>query len=128
MLVTTYLQGGLGNQMFQIAVAYANMWKLKDATKNPDITVNFHPTIRCNKRPHYWNTFLNHIPHTLTSYPECKVEQNFQQAYEPLALPSPSPEGTKDVCLHGYFQSSKYFEGYDKEIKELFLQNRSQSQ
>ena len=32
-MITTYLQGGLGNQMFQIAVAY------KHAKKNSDTAV-----------------------------------------------------------------------------------------
>lgn len=107
------VMGGLGNQMFQIAAAYAHS-KLCDCTL----------LIKREKKENdgrslYWDTmFVKLQPFLVTDLPDERIKWkqlgNGCQSY----VPPPHPE-TGNLELIGYFQSSKYFKNYKKEIKNL---------
>ena len=114
-IVSTFLMGGLGNQLFQIFTTFAYGLKTGSQIIFPYSTeLNVGIT-----RPTYWDSFLIHLKkytsymdqiHTnnmLMSLPIYK-EQDFRY--------SEIPRQKRDVLLYGYFQSYKYFEQYNNEL------------
>jgi hypothetical protein len=112
-IVSVNIMGGLGNQFFQIAAAYAYArqtgGKLQILQKMDN-----------GNRPLYWDSILHQIKPYLVTY----IPPNLEHWWEPLptqyreigALPQ------NGIYLNGYLQSSKYY-GTDEikqEIKELF--------
>lgn len=113
-IVSVNIMGGLGNQMFQLATAYAYAKKYNGNLK-----------ILRNKqfndyRPTYWDTILSNFKEYLVdSVPSNLISWNELGATEYSIIPSLTNNG---IFLKGYFQSSLYF-GDDetkKEIKALF--------
>jgi hypothetical protein len=105
---TAHLMGGLGNQLFQVAAAYAYA---KRQNKSPIFLLTWptHPD-----RPPIWNTYLNPAEWTLIGacIPHRRIsEQGF--AFQEL----PASQGQESVELYGYFQSSKYFSLYADEVR-----------
>lgn len=109
-MVSCFLQGGLGNQMFQISATVAYSLKhnipyginLNDCyTPNQGFTSN-----------KYTNTIFKNIN---------KIEhQNCNNFYiEPKFSFDEIPH-QEDVIIKGYFQSEKYFGEFKNEIKNLF--------
>lgn len=103
-MVTTTLIGRLGNQMFEIAAAYAH--SLRTGT-------NFY----CPKKsqaPQIWPTYFNHLPvlPANTSARHVYKEKSHSYTEIPLEL--------TNVRLEGYFQSEKYFCNYRQQIIDLF--------
>jgi hypothetical protein len=98
-MTTVYLQGGLGNQLFQVAAGYAHSRRTKIPLQ-----------VRCISAGHgtYWQTYLRWVPQGVSSGPIWK-EPYFH--YEPI--PSEARQ------LVGYFQSSRYFSDYAEEIRGL---------
>ena len=96
------LNGGLGNQLFQIAATYAY------AKKH-----NKTPMYITNNKIDYSKTYLSNITFgdKLIKYPRYN-EKDF--CYNEI------PFYKKSICLNGYFQSWKYFDKYKEEIKNLF--------
>lgn len=135
-LVLIKLNGGLGNQMFQYAVAYTialqynstlvldhQLFKL--TKKKPGHTPRRfeleifgidHRIATKEDIQYFQNLSLkNKIRRKLCfNYPKLFSEKNFeyQHAIE---------EALPPVYLKGFFQSYKYFESFSKEIYELFL-------
>ena len=107
-MVTTFLQGGLGNFLFQISAAVSL------ANKNNDITVFSEDNIYVvhNQINTYKNNILRNISFTNGMIPTTNVynEPRFQYNEIPYK---------KDLKLIGYFQSEKYFTNRDKML-ELF--------
>lgn len=105
------LIGGVGNQLFQIAAAYAyakkhNKRLILDDSKWHSSQGN-HPSV--HKNGLYQNFFFSsYHPKTPTNLFESRFN------YDEL------PYEKGDVVLNGYFQSLKYFEEYQDEIKEMF--------
>lgn len=102
------LVGGLGNQLFIIAATYAYSLKYNKA---------FHISKTWSgiseSRPSYWTTLLKNIPGVkdLTNYIDYK-EKDF--SYNPI------PKYKGNIRLKGYYQSPKYFSGYEEKIRHLF--------
>jgi len=110
MIVTCKLQGGLGNQLFQLATAYA-------VAKENNCELNFCNKIWCNNRESYFDSAFDHITHTLTE----EQIQSFENQTYARELNEPVKSITKDTCLAGYFQHTKYFDKYKMDIvKWLF--------
>jgi hypothetical protein len=107
---TTYLMGGLGNQMFQISHAICQGWKNNIPSK---FKLSSHTSIEFNQPTKYLNNifrnieFTNDIPNTI------RIESGF--GYKPI-----NPSWETSVEFFGYFQSNKNFLGYDDQIIELF--------
>jgi|688.fasta_scaffold581869_1 hypothetical protein len=119
-MISCNLQGGLGNQLFQIytTIAYASdtgskffFFKVYDL-KN--LITNRHT---------YWDTFLSRLKPFLLD-PELidKKKSNLviirEKGFTYNALPFPVPE-KKIKILNGYFQSPKYFDMYYQTINRL---------
>jgi hypothetical protein len=110
-MITTFLQGGLGNQMFQVAVAY-NLAKV-----NGDEAVfnfNFSSTPP-QARPvyKYKNNIFKNFTHKNVIDSVCSFNQS-GHAYEIIPY-------RKDMILNGYFQSEKFFEQTKDDLVDKFL-------
>ena len=110
-MVTTYLAGGLGNQIFQVSAAY-NL-----AKKNNDISeFNFN---ECHT-PHqgfesfkYKDTIFKEFIHN----PNIKIENVFTQkghSFENIPY-------KKNLQLQGFFQSEKFFIENKNDIVEKLI-------
>jgi hypothetical protein len=112
------LRCGLGNQLFQIAVAYAFS---KDNNFNlvfPESTSNYR-----EDRPSIWEKYLDctEFKNTIISMQDfTKIdwfiisEPHFK--YAPITIPVTNLPFYK---LYGYFQSSLYFSRYSNEIRDI---------
>ena len=103
------LQGGLGNQLFQIATAWAhahrNNYRLRISLKTQ------------GGRPTYWTSFL-HKCKDYVGRPSGSGSVSATAWKEPRFSYTPIPAEAR--YLAGYFQSSRYFSEYRKELLELF--------
>ena len=120
-VVSCYLMGGLGNQLFQIFTTLAYGLQHGRQVAFPHSKELTSGTIRNT----YWNNFLNSIEDTHTvanpdnhytneivlRFPMLK-ESGFP--YMPIpALPN------KEFLLHGYFQSYKYFQDVHSQLFQM---------
>lgn len=111
-IVSINIQGGLGNQMFELASAYAYAKKYNG-------TLQILKNKKYNDgRPLYWDSVLQRFQKYLVdSLP------NLNKWFESEStlfhnLPELGPEG---IYLDAYLQSPKYFLEYKNEIKNLFF-------
>jgi len=114
--VTVQIMGGLGNQLFQIATAYAH------ARRN-GATLRLERRKReADGRDTYWNSLLENVQPYLTD----EKLTGFVRYQEPRGATKyvsvPIPSGNQE--LYGYFQSSKYFSDYAHDIYKLFFSQR----
>ena len=107
-MIIPELYGGLGNNLFQIAAAYAIAKEL-----NSFVAINykkhcnpcfFHPT-------KYKNNIFKNIVSTNLTFSEIYNEPTFTYSKIPVK---------NNIILNGYFQSYNYFKKYHKEVKSLF--------
>jgi len=105
-MLTCNLVGGLGNQLFQIftTISYAI------DSKNSFYFLNAESLggDGCTKRQTYWSSFFARLkPFVIDSFPAMSIvrEQGFKFNQIPLYYLK-----DRNVCLHGYFQSFKYFQ------------------
>jgi len=105
--VTVYLQGGLGNQLFELVTAYAYAL---DTGKSFVMDHNQVPKGGVY-RPAYYDTMFKWVPHDDTVHWSATwTEPRF--AFTDI----PPLEG--NVKLQGYFQSAKYFGEYRDDVLE----------
>ncbi|KKN66595.1 hypothetical protein LCGC14_0470100 [marine sediment metagenome] len=119
-IVTTRLQGGLGNQLFLITTVLAYGWKhsleprFKKIRESPS---------RVKSRPVYWDSIFrklsihNFLPSNLATFKE--------KEYPYDEIPHPNKitnlEKVDGILFDGYFQCAKYFDEYrDKLISMLY--------
>ena len=109
---TSFLMGGLGNQMFQIAKAFSESLKL-----NVDCKFRKFSSIGMEGRQP--SNYINNIYKKITFTDEII---NTERIYEPSwsFIPIDITKCNTNIEFWGYFQSSKNFLGYDDKIKELF--------
>jgi len=108
-IVSTRLMGGLGNYMFQIAVAY-------------DVSLRDNKELICDIRemviPHKsYKSYADNIFRKIKFSSELSNQSNAGErgfGYNPI------PKINGNILLIGYFQSEKYFIDYRNEILELF--------
>lgn len=109
-MISCFLQGGLGNQMFQIAATVSHAIKNKT-----EYGINFNlceTPNQGNSANKYKNNFFKNIKRIDHS--------NFEHIYnEPSFSYKPIPFQDNTI-LKGYFQSEKYFNENKNEIKKLF--------
>lgn len=104
--------GGLGNQLFQIANGYA--YSLRH-NKRFFITSSWEGMSK--DRPSYWTTYLKGLNKFLV---ESKRVKRVKRYKEPKFSYFEVPKIKGHIVLEGYYQSEKYFEEYSKAIKTLF--------
>lgn len=102
------VKGGLGNQMFMIAAAYAH-------AKDGQLRLSIGAT-QTNARPFYFDSFLRNCKRYVAG-PLPNIPKRFKWE-EPHFHYAKIPNVSR--YLSGYFQSSKYFKGYENEIRALF--------
>jgi hypothetical protein len=112
-IVFGQVNSGFGNQLFQIANAYAYS---KEFGKELKLSRTWKG--KTKNRPSYWDTYLKH-PKIVSALTSDKIK--FNKVYnEPYFSYSKVPLSIKNIMLRGYFQSEKYFIKYEDEIRELF--------
>lgn len=108
MIINNFM-GGLGNQLFQIATGYAHAKKI-----NSRYAINYnlnHIGFGQGHHPQkYKDTLYKKIPVTNRETTLVFEEKGF--TYRPIVK-------MDNLCLVGYFQSDKYFKGYENQIKDL---------
>jgi len=121
-MITCNLMGGLGNQLFQIFTAISYGLKTNNEFKFMNVTTlggGGNSTLRYT----FWNSFLKNLQPFLTNqFPELILlkQENFEYKEIPLSLIK-----NRNVCIHGYFQSYKFFQqNYSKICKLIGLEER----
>lgn len=113
-MLTCKLQGGIGNQMFQIATTYSL------AISNNDKAVfNFNDCYTPNQgfsASKYKNTLFKNVKE-ITNY------NGFINQYNELTFSFNRIPYKPNMLLNGYYQTEKYFKEHKKEIIDLFFIN-----
>jgi hypothetical protein len=110
-MVTTYLAGGLGNQIFQVVAAY-NLAKKNNDTAEFNFDV-CHTPHQGHQSIKYKNTIFKEFTDSKIS----KIENTFtQKGHSFEIIPY-----KKNLQLQGFFQSEKFFEENKKDIVEKLL-------
>ena len=106
------IMGGLGNQMFQLAVAYIY-------AKNNYGKLLIERNKRENDgRPLYWDSFLKAFQEYLVdTLPEHLIQWHQRESHHNTLLPILTDKG---VCLNGYLQNINYLKWGEDEIRSLF--------
>ena len=114
-MITCSLMGGLGNQLFQIFATISYAMKANNEYKF--LNVETLGGNGCTLRYTFWNTFLKNLEPMLTvSFPALALVK--QESFEYKELPI-SLLKSRNVCIHGYFQSYKFFEEHFSLIYDL---------
>lgn len=109
-MISCRLQGGLGNQMFQISAAYALALRNNDAACF-NLSVCNTP-MQGNKSITYVNSIFSKI---------CDSKNlNFEILYNEPNFSFNEIKYNPNMLLNGFFQSEKYFYDFKEEIKNLF--------
>lgn len=127
-MITVLINGGLGNQLFQVFATVAT------AMRNEDTYYFLHtPRDATGKRITYWNTLLHGL-RPMTVLPTQANVQRFMQlpTYQEISfsynkLPGKTAMNSTPLKLVGYFQSDKYFADVRDEIYakiQLFEQQK----
>jgi hypothetical protein len=104
---TIRLVGGLGNQLFEVAAAYAY-------AKQNGMNLVLPPRPSC-KRNTYWHSYLHKFEHMiLNSIESVRGPIWRERHFHYKSIPSGYTR------LYGFFQSSKYFAKYADELRALF--------
>jgi len=109
-VISAYLQGGLGNQMFQIAAAVSLSI---DNDTNAGFSLDHHDLPgQGRKCKNYLETIFRNL--------DFSSNPSVSHGYREPHFHYKKIEYTPDMCLVGYFQSEKYFEKHTDYIKKLF--------
>lgn len=108
---TAELQGGLGNQMFQIAHAMAQGWKYRV----PTYFLNKSSTPMQASQPTKYLDNIYRSVHFVDKITKTKSVR--EKSWNEAAISVPC---FKSIKFQGYFQSRKNFLGYDDEVRGIF--------
>ena len=116
-MITILINGGLGNQLFQVFAA------LGAAIRNND-TCYFLYTTRdaSGKRETYWNTLLHYLKPMTVIATQANMQrfrhlpEHQESGFRYSKLPSQTAMNSTPLKLIGYFQSEKYFADVRDEI------------
>ena len=101
------LIGGLGNQLFQIAAAFAHARRRgQTLTLSSDVDGG-------RGRPNYYTTFLHQCAQFIGG-----PSRDGPSYHEPHFHYAEIPRGV--TAIHGYYQSSRYFREFRDEVSALF--------
>lgn len=127
-MISCFLMGGLGNQLFQIFATLGLGFKYKCEVVFPYTT----ELTTGAKRPTYWDTIFASIKKITTYSPDSKRTEmlnNYlftsltqiketQYLYDSAAVEEFKRQRS-NACLYGYFQTDKYFKDYYSDIISL---------
>jgi hypothetical protein len=116
-VVSVNIVGGLGNQMFQLAGAYAYARKYNGNLKVMRTRIEEESW---TPRPLYWNSILSRFSKYLVNELPSNLEHWYE--YSGTEYRQISSLSSNGIYLNGFLQSSKYFDNstIQTEIKELF--------
>jgi hypothetical protein len=109
-MITSYLQGGLGNQLFQIAAALS---LAKDNAAEPVFDVNMHDLPKQGRKS---KNYLKNIFRNLNFSSNLPIKYIYHEPHFHYKKIEYAP----GLCLTGYFQSEKYFKKNADYIREVF--------
>ena len=107
-MIINNLMGGVGNQLFQISAGFAHAKNIQT-----EYAINYKIGLGNGQGFHhrrYKDTLYKNIPKT--SHNVFIPYQDPKFSYTPISK-------LNNLCLIGYFQSRKYFLGYEEEVKNL---------
>ena len=107
-MIINNLMGGVGNQLFQISAGFAHAKNIQT-----EYAINYNIGLGNGQGFHhrrYKDTLYKNIPKT--SHNVFIPYQDPKFSYTPISK-------LNNLCLIGYFQSRKYFLGYEEEVKNL---------
>lgn len=110
-MITCKLQGGVGNQFFQIATTHAL------ALRNNDISGFDLESCHTPNQGYSSNKYRSSVLSKINDVNGYKFKHIYNEptfSYKELLY-------NKDLCLVGYFQSEKYFNDYKEEVIDLFF-------
>lgn len=109
-MISCVLNGGLGNQLFQIATTYALALE-----NNDECAFNFDvPCVNQGNSPRaYKNTIFKNIEELPKGWKPDVIYQERCYGYSKIPY-------SKDMLLKGYFQREEYFWQYQHLIRQLF--------
>ena len=125
-MITIYLSGGLGNQMFQFAAAY-KLAKISKSSLKINID-DYDSNIRNYELDKFPFIKKNYTPNVKKSLIHWKIlrffnflsnKKHFYEAH-PFVFDHAFLEAPKNSDLHGYFQSEKYFTDIRSDILKVF--------
>jgi len=115
-MISCYLQGGLGNQMFQIAASHSLAAEIGTESVFPeDVHVS----------PHQGRTIERYRNNVLSRVKFLKKEQieYIKHIYREKKFSYEEIPKIDNINLFGYFQSEKYFKKNEDKIRELFAES-----
>lgn len=109
-MITSYLQGGLGNQMFQISAACSLAWD------NDDEACFDLSKSTCPLQGRVANNYKDSVHYRLNKAKSLEIECIYREPTQDfMKIPY-----KKNTILVGYFQSEKYFAKHSQKIREMF--------
>lgn len=120
-LLYVKIDGGIGNQLFQIASAYGIA--MRAGMEMSVIAYGCHSTHIPNPYD-YFQTIFKNVPHTYHNH--LAIQQTFQEperacwSHIPDIVETMSAQNTPTL-LRGYFQNLSYFREYQDDIRAMFL-------
>jgi len=109
-MISCNLQGGLGNQMFQIAATYALALRNND-TCGFEFEKCYTP-LQGYKSTKYQDSFFSKI-NSIKNFLPSKIYSEPKFSFSEIPY-------NENILLNGYFQSEKYFKDFKNEIVNLF--------
>ena len=114
---TSYLMGGLGNQMFQIAHAVCQ--GLKNNKESVFEPVSYTPMVQSKQTINYVNNIFRNIKFV------DKITNKKRVSEDTWNNPNLNFNWDSNIEFYGYYQSSLNFLGYDEEVKKLFIPTKN---
>ena len=121
-MISVYLQGGLGNQLFQIFTCISLALKQNTSFKLPLYNQNTPHSVSPtgDPRPTYWKTILQHLkPYVSHNSDSLSIKPIYREKHFHY---TPLPD-EQNLLLYGYFQSYQYFEKYEQTIYDMIHLN-----
>jgi hypothetical protein len=111
-MIGSFIQGGLGNQLFQVAAGVAHAKRV--GSSFAVIEGQHYLPLQGNNISTYKNNIMRGVESKpQADFGQCVIYNEQGHQYTPLPLKN-------NIFLMGYFQSEKYFEDYKDDISELF--------
>ena len=130
-MISSNLDGGLGNMLFQIAAGYAHSLRINSKYFLLDSSKNFRENYFdqmsdqiskkfAKKTVHSWEKYKNNIFSKIPIHQHENLELVKQGCFHYTPIPRKD-----NIIIEGFFQSEKFFKDYENEIKELFTLDKN---
>jgi hypothetical protein len=117
-IITVNLNGGIGNQLFEVAAAYALSLEL-----NAELVIQKEQFAGCRQGTHP-SKYYDNLYQKIRLVDNLPIDSNVYEhswTYSPIfENVAKSFENNNVICIHGYFQSELNFKKYSEDVKNLF--------